>query len=584
LPEAEPWPEPPVAIADLASPAPSASDHREEIISWRMLLALVASLHAGFVLVLLARLLVGQLALQRWWARARPAPDETEQLFRSLAQQIGVPAARLRLSAQVSGPLCFGIAFPRVLLPASWESASESSLIWTFTHELSHLRRRDPGLNGLWALMQALYGIWPWTWQLVHAARLAQEYLADAEAAGAAEQASAGAVDVEDYAAFLVRLAAGRGAPVGAAMVQARPSDLFRRISMLTQNARTIENTVPRRWRLFSVTGLLGLTLILGGLQPRLGAVPADKDAGGGAAKEPGKEARPQANKPAPKDAVEDPFDPAEIQKQMRDLFEKIQPNGPQDFGPLFKQMEEMQQAHRRMFEQMHRQLGRGLPAQGAFMDPLRLPLHNGFAPRARQGYERLGVRVEPPSELVMEQLDLPVGQGLVIAEVVADSAAAKAGFKKNDILVELAGKKVSSHVSDLQKQLQEIKANEATEAVVVRKGVPQVIQGLKLAEARVEREARDGFPALPRPLARFAGGNAPVGGSVRVNVNNDSFTIRQTQGEQNITIEGRLVDGKAQPSEIVIVDGDSRHRANSLEQVPAAYRTQVQQLLQSIR
>ncbi|MBX6312377.1 MAG: PDZ domain-containing protein [Isosphaeraceae bacterium] len=52
-----------------------------------------------------------------------------------------------------------------------------------------------------------------------------------------------------------------------------------------------------------------------------------------------------------------------------------------------------------------------------------------------------IGVSVSPADEILREQLDLPEGQGLVVTEVVPDSPAAKAGLKKNDILLTFDGK-----------------------------------------------------------------------------------------------------------------------------------------------
>lgn len=49
-----------------------------------------------------------------------------------------------------------------------------------------------------------------------------------------------------------------------------------------------------------------------------------------------------------------------------------------------------------------------------------------------------LGVAVEEAPEALAEQLGLAAGVGLVISHVTADSPAAKAGLKKNDVLVEL--------------------------------------------------------------------------------------------------------------------------------------------------
>ena len=104
-----------------------------------------------------------------------------------------------------------------------------------------------------------------------------------------------------------------------------------------------------------------------------------------------------------------------------------------------------------------------GLP--GGFPD--NLPgLRPGLRPESR-----LGARLAAPSDVLVEQLNLPKDQGLVVEQVQAGSAAAKAGLKANDILLELAGKAVPNNPREFTKQLQDIKANTPVDAVVLRKG-----------------------------------------------------------------------------------------------------------------
>jgi C-terminal processing protease CtpA/Prc len=108
----------------------------------------------------------------------------------------------------------------------------------------------------------------------------------------------------------------------------------------------------------------------------------------------------------------------------------------------------------------------------------------------------RLGVMVEKPSDALADQLDLQKGQGLVIHDVRADSAAAKAGFKNHDVLVELNGKPVPDDVGEFAKMVNDIKANTAVDAVVLRKGKKETVKGVTLPEA--SPETGRGFPRIP--------------------------------------------------------------------------------------
>src|SRR5262249_27904774 len=98
---------------------------------------------------------------------------------------------------------------------------------------------------------------------------------------------------------------------------------------------------------------------------------------------------------------------------------------------------------------------GGGMPAFPGLMDP--------------RGAARVGARVEPTGDTLAEQLDLPKGQGMVLRDVLPDSAAAKAGLKAYDILLELNGKPVSDQLSGLVKLMADIKTDTKVEAVVLR-------------------------------------------------------------------------------------------------------------------
>lgn len=117
---------------------------------------------------------------------------------------------------------------------------------------------------------------------------------------------------------------------------------------------------------------------------------------------------------------------------------------------------------------------------------------------RQQPGDERLGVRLEKPADVVALQLDLPAGQGLVIQQVQADSAAAKAGLKTLDILLEINGKPVPSDPAAFTKLLTEIKVNTPVDAVVLRKGRKETVKGLTVPEARavVAPVQRVNYPA----------------------------------------------------------------------------------------
>ena len=93
----------------------------------------------------------------------------------------------------------------------------------------------------------------------------------------------------------------------------------------------------------------------------------------------------------------------------------------------------------------------------------------------------RLGVVVEPPTEPLIEQLGLPKGQGLVIRQVLENSAAARAGLRPNDLLMKFNGQAVSADPSAFRNQVQGLKANTPLTVEVLRKGKTETIKALTL-------------------------------------------------------------------------------------------------------
>ncbi|HLW66184.1 MAG TPA: PDZ domain-containing protein [Gemmataceae bacterium] len=86
-----------------------------------------------------------------------------------------------------------------------------------------------------------------------------------------------------------------------------------------------------------------------------------------------------------------------------------------------------------------------------------------------------LGANLEPISDALRSQLDIPAGQGLLVSNVRSDGPCAVAGLKPNDVLLTLADKQLAS-VDDLYKQLKA--AGEAPVPLkLLRSGKPVTIQ-----------------------------------------------------------------------------------------------------------
>jgi hypothetical protein len=193
----------------------------------------------------------------------------------------------------------------------------------------------------------------------------------------------------------------------------------------------------------------------------------------------------------------------------------------------------------------------------------------------------RLGARLEAPGEALVNQLGLPKGQGLVVGQVAADSAAAKAGVQTHDILLELAGKPVSSDPAQFAKAVAEIKANEPVSAVVLRKGQKTTVKGLAL-------------PAAPAAAPTGPFGNlfrlAPPGSVPGPDGKGSSWVARRDDGfsafhrcEDGIMVLVRadLVMDKLEDDEIDITITDGKSKDDyKVNEVPPKYQAIVKHLL----
>jgi len=188
-------------------------------------------------------------------------------------------------------------------------------------------------------------------------------------------------------------------------------------------------------------------------------------------------------------------------------------------------------------------------------------------------GKGRLGAVVRVPDETLSHQLDLPRDQGLVLDDVRPDSAAAKAGLAKHDVLLELDGKPVPSDVAEFVKQLADVKADAAVEAVVLRKGKKETVKGLKLPAKDAVASDLPGFGRLGRLLP--AGGGTTV-----VSRTDDRFTATQKDGKVAVTVKGKVDGGKAKLESVTVEDGSEKKTYEALDEVPADHKKRVEGLL----
>jgi hypothetical protein len=212
----------------------------------------------------------------------------------------------------------------------------------------------------------------------------------------------------------------------------------------------------------------------------------------------------------------------------------------------------------------------------------------------------RLGIRLEKLSPLVVDQLGLDAGRGVAISSVVEGSPAEKAGLKPHDIVLEFAGKAVGENTEDLVRQVNDVKAGDKVDIVVLRKGKKVELKGVEIPAPQAPARPAPGRlpefkPLLPElkplpapkidrdaPLGRLAPPGR-LGGNMSVTNSNGNFTIKAEQNGVKYTLRGTTENGTPKLGEAVIDVNGQETKADSLEKVPEEYRPTVEKLLKSV-
>jgi hypothetical protein len=373
-------------------------------------------------------------------------------------------------------------------------------------------------------------------------------------------------------------------------------------MAMLLQAPVPIGQRGPGRTCLAAVGALLTLMVIVWGVGHAAPA-PAQKDDNSKTQPKkdsPGKD-EPKKDERKKEQAAKEDTKKSDADKEIDDLVKertKAFPNA--DAATLRRIREEVHklspEQRSRMLQMVRNRAQFGFPGQpgaGGAMPP-------GFGFFGSSG--RLGARVEPVSDTLADQLDLPKGQGLVVRDLVAGSAAAKSGIKPHDVLLEFNGKAVPNQIENFTRMMADVKADTAIELVVLRKGKKETIKDVKLPEVRAGLPGfpQGGFPGagqppggfpqappggFPRPAAGFPQlpgiGGAAAAVTTTMTRTPDRFTLRHEEGSLIITLTGRTADGKPKISEINVQEGLRSERYESVDKVPERYQDKVKNLIE---
>jgi beta-lactamase regulating signal transducer with metallopeptidase domain len=194
-----------------------------------------AGLYVARLLVLLARLVVDQVAARRLAAAADEIHDsQWNQLLDECRALMGLqtPVRLLRTRARVT-PMALGIGSPAIVIPDTADAWTLERRRAVLLHELAHIERRDCLTQTLASLTCAVYWIHPGAWWAARRLQVEREFACDDRVLGL----GAGA---RDYAGHLLEIAysLGSGRTPALAVGMARRGQLEGRLLAVLDAAR----------------------------------------------------------------------------------------------------------------------------------------------------------------------------------------------------------------------------------------------------------------------------------------------------------------------------------------------------------
>jgi membrane-associated protease RseP (regulator of RpoE activity) len=188
----------------------------------------------------------------------------------------------------------------------------------------------------------------------------------------------------------------------------------------------------------------------------------------------------------------------------------------------------------------------------------------------------RLGAGVARVPEVLISQFDILAKKGLLVTNVMDDSAAAKAGLKKNDVLLKFAGNDVPADERQFIALVAGAKAGEKTEVVVLRKGLLTALT-IELPEQPKPRPSAAGLKAAgKKPRVAFE--------TMTAKITDGAFEVKASKGDTRYEVKGTMENGRPTVERVGIASGETKEVYDrGLEAVPEEHRPAVKQLLESV-
>jgi TATA-box binding protein (TBP) (component of TFIID and TFIIIB) len=183
-------------------------------------------------------------------------------------------------------------------------------------------------------------------------------------------------------------------------------------------------------------------------------------------------------------------------------------------------------------------------------------------APNPRGG--ALGVNIMPAPDFVTDLLDLPRGLGVIVQSVLANSAADKAGLKRNDLILSFAGEEVSNIPAQFVQLVEKaIRNGKPVDVLVFRKGKKETIKGIEMPkEARQGEAGKIAFQSMSMSTV------------------NGAFKIDAKANDVQYFVAGEMLERDTKLNSIRVTVGEKVDEYKTIKEVPVEHQPAIRQLL----